>query len=80
MMEKGQAKEYYGIITAIWKQFHKDIAIVDSISDPQDKRWEEIVARYEDIEKSAPASVQDYANSMILMHIAELEKRWRFKR
>ena len=51
-----EKKEYYGIITEIWK------AICDD---------------FDAIEASAPEHMKRYAGEMVLLHVDELERRWR---
>lgn len=74
-----EKKAYYGIITEIWKSFRNDLETVAGITDPEDARWTEIVERYEAIERNAPQGLKRYAGEMVLMHVRELEDKWRFR-
>ena len=72
-----EKKAYYGIVTDIWKAFRKHLNTVDAITDAQDPRWDEIVRDFERIEADAPPELKKYAGDMILLHVDELERRWR---
>lgn len=72
-----EKKEYYGIITEIWKAFRKHIDTVAEITDWRDERWRNIVSDFERIEKDAPEALKRYVGDMVLLHVDELERRWR---
>lgn len=72
-------KAYYNIITEIWKSFKADLTLVAEIKDPQDARWVALCDRYDKIYEDAPDAVKSYAFGMVQMHVAELEKRWRWR-
>lgn len=72
-----EKKEYYKIITEIWKAFRKHIDMVADIKDWRDERWAEIVSDFERIEKSAPPELKRYVGDMVLLHVDELERKWR---
>ena len=42
-----EKREYYKILTEIWKMFREDMESVKSIESANDKAWKEMVARYE---------------------------------
>lgn len=75
MME--EKKEYYGIITEIWKLFRKYIDTVSEITSATDKRWEKICNDFDAIEAGAPEHMKRYAGEMVLLHVDELERKWR---
>ena len=72
-----EKKEYYGIITEIWKAFRKHIETVSEIKSADDPRWKAICDDFDAIEASAPASMKRYVGDMVLLHVDELERRWR---
>lgn len=72
-----EAKSYYNIVTAIWKLFKASIPEVADITDPQDPRWAKICDDFDAIEASAPANMKRYVGDMVLLHVDELERRWR---
>ena len=72
-----EAKAYYKIVTEIWKAFRTYLATVADITDPADPRWKQIVESFERIEEGAPESLKRYAGDMVLLHVDELERKWR---
>ena len=70
-------KEYYAILLEIWKLFRKHINTVSDITSATDARWKEICDDFEKIEESAPPELKRYAGEMVLLHVDELERRWR---
>ena len=72
-------KAYYKVLTDIWALFRADLSVAHEIKSPEDPRWIAACDRYEAIVAAAPADLQDYADSMIRMHVYELEKQWRWK-
>lgn len=79
MSSEQEARQYHAIITAVWQEFKQDIAIVNEITNSNDKRWVALCDRYDKICDDAPDAVKSYAFGMVQMHVAELEKRWRWK-
>lgn len=73
------AKECYKITTAIWKSFRADLSAVATIGSAEDAEWKAMCDRYERIAESAPKDIRGWASDMALVHIAELERRWRWK-
>ena len=72
-----EKKEYYGIITEIWKAFRKHIGTVSEITSATDPRWKSICDDFDAIEANAPEHMKRYAGEMVLLHVDELERRWR---
>ena len=72
-----EAKAYYKIVTEIWKTFRRHLDTVSGITDWRDEKWKAIVDDFEHIEKSSPESLKRYVGDMILLHVDELERRWR---
>lgn len=72
-----EAKAYYKIVTEIWKAFRTHLATVADITDPADPRWKQIVESFEQIEEGAPEHMKRYAGDMVLLHVDELERKWR---
>ena len=72
-----EKKEYYGIITEIWKAFRKHIDTAVDIKSATDERWEKICDDFDAIEANAPEHMKRYAGEMVLLHMDELERRWR---
>ena len=70
-------KDYYAIIGEIWKAFRKHVDTVNSITSATDERWEKICDDFDVIEASAPEHMKRYAGEMVLLHVDELERRWR---
>ncbi len=70
-------KEYYEILTAIWKAFRNWLPTIPSITSAQDPRWKQLVEEFEKIEATAPPDLKRYAGAMVAMHVDELERRWR---
>ena len=70
-------KDYYSIIGEIWKTFRKHIGTVSEITSATDARWKEICNDFDAIEASAPEHMKRYAGAMVLLHVDELERRWR---
>ena len=70
-------KDYYSIIGEIWKTFRKHIGTVSEITSATDPRWKTICDDFDRIEASAPAHLKRYAGDMVLLHVDELERRWR---
>ena len=80
MDTKELKKSYYKIITDIWALYREDLQTVQGIKSADDPRWANICDRYEKLVADAPAGVRDYCDSMMRVHIYELEKQWRFKK
>jgi len=72
-------KTYYSCILQLWQAFKTDLVTVQDIKSADDPRWESICDHYEKLVADAPAEVRDYADSMMRVHIYELEKCWRWK-
>ena len=70
-------KDYYSIIGEIWKTFRKYIGTVSEITSTTDPRWKTICDDFDAIEASAPEHMKRYAGEMVLLHVDELERRWR---
>ena len=75
-----EKREYYKVLTAIWKLFKASMEEVGSISDANDPKWLRIVADFEAIYKDAPREIKPYANDMMLVHVKALEDMWRWKK
>ena len=75
-----EKREYYKVLTAIWKLFKASMEEVSSITDPYDPKWLRIVADFEAIYKDAPREIKPYANDMMLVHVRALEDMWRWKK
>jgi len=75
-----EKREYYKVLTAIWKLFKASIPEVADISDAHDPKWLRIVADFEAIYKDAPREIKPYANDMMLVHVSTLESMWRWKK
>ena len=69
--------EYKKIMTEILRLMKEHLATVADIADPADPRWKQIVESFERIEESAPESLKRYAGDMVLLHVDELERKWR---
>ena len=74
-----EKREYYKVLTAIWKLFKASIPEVQDITDANDPKWLRIVADFEAIYKDAPREIKPYANDMMLVHVNALEDMWRWK-
>lgn len=74
-----EKREYYKVLTAIWKLFKASMEEVNSITDAYDPKWLRIVADFEAICKDAPREIKPYANDMMLVHVKALEDMWRWK-
>ena len=70
-------KSHYGVIAAIWKLLRDDLLVAPTITSSQDRRWVDMVSRYEAIEKHAPAELKYYVSSMVALHVDILERMWR---
>ena len=70
-------KEYYAILLEIWKLFRTHLTTIEGITDCQDARWSQIVSDFEKVETDAPPELKRYAGEMVLLHVDELERRWR---
>ena len=70
-------KEYYAILSEIWKLFRTHINTVSQITSATDPRWKTICDDFDAIEASAPEHMKRYAGEMVLLHVDELERRWR---
>ncbi len=70
-------KATFEIVKAIWLLFQNDMTIAPTITNAQDHRWVDMVARYEAIEKQAPPELAWYTGSMVLLHVDALERMWR---
>ena len=75
-----EKREYYNVLTAIWKLFKASIPEVTDISDAYDPKWLRIVSDFEAIYKDAPREIKPYANDMMLVHVNALEDMWRWKK
>ena len=74
-----EKKEYYKVLTEIWKMFREDMETVKAIRSANDKAWTNMVARYEAVADNAPRETKAYANDMMLVHVKALEDMWRWK-
>lgn len=72
-----EKRDYYGILTEIWKAFRKHIETVSEITSATDTRWKAICDDFDRIEASAPPHLKKYAGDMVALHVWELERRWR---
>ena len=72
-----ELKEYHNIIQEIWKTLKASMLIAAEITSPTDPRWVKICMNFDRIYDNAPADMKDYTDSMVKMHIYELERRWR---
>ena len=72
-----ELKEYHNIVQKIWKLFKTSMEEVVCITDPQDPRWAKICNDFERIEKDAPPEFKRYVGNMVLLHVDELERKWR---
>ena len=70
-------KDYYSIIGEIWKTFRKHIGTVSEITSATDEEWKAICDDFDAIEAGAPEHMKRYAGAMVLLHVDELERRWR---
>ena len=70
-------KDYYSIIGEIWKTFRKYIGTVSEITSATDPHWKTICDDFDAIEANAPEHMKRYAGAMVLLHVDELERRWR---
>ena len=75
-----EKREYYKVLTAIWKLFKASISEVADITDAYDPKWLRIVSDFETIYKDAPREIKPYANDMMLVHVSTLESMWRWKK
>ena len=75
-----EAKNYYNIVTGMWKLFKSGMTEVENISDANDPKWLKIVAGFEQLANEAPRSVRAYATDMMLVHVKALEDMWRWKK
>ena len=75
-----EKREYYKVLTAIWKLFKASMEEVGSITDAYDPKWLRIVADFEAIYKDAPREIKPYANDMVMVHVKALEDMWRWKK
>ena len=75
-----EKREYYKVLTAIWKLFKASIPEVQDISDAYDPKWLRIVSDFEAVYKDAPREIKPYANDMMLVHVKTLEDIWRWKK
>ena len=69
--------EYKRIMTEILRLMKEHLTTIETITDCQDPRWVKICMDFDRIYDNAPADMKDYADSMVKMHIYELERRWR---
>lgn len=69
--------EYKRIMTEILKAFRKHLDTVSEIKSADDPRWNAICDDFDAIEASAPVSMKRYVGDMVLLHVDELERRWR---
>lgn len=70
-------KEYYAILSEIWKLFRTHLTTIETITDCRDAKWAQIVSDFEKVETDAPPELKRYAGEMVLLHVDELERRWR---
>ena len=68
------AKEYYKILTDIWKTYKKHLPEVEQVLDYDSPTWKTICDDFERIPDAAPPGLKDYADSMARVHVFELEK------
>ena len=69
-------KQYYNIMTALWKMFREDIAKAGDEMDSE--TWLALVGKYDTIYKQYHGTPYErYASEMILAHVHELENIWR---
>lgn len=73
-----EKKQYHDIITSIWKLLKTNLDVIKDIESAEDPRWAKICVDFDRIYDNAPADMKDYADSMVKMHIYELERRWRY--
>ena len=71
------AKEYYKILTDIWRTYKKHLPEVEQVIDYDSPTWKTICDDFERIPDAAPPGLKDYADSMARVHVYELERRWR---
>ena len=71
------AKEYYKILTDIWKTYKKHLPEIEQVIDYDSPTWKTICDDFDAIEASAPEHMKRYAGEMVLLHVDELERRWR---
>ena len=71
------AKEYYKILTDIWKTYKKHLPEIEQVIDYDSPIWKTICDDFDAIEDSAPEHMKRYAGEMVLLHVDELERRWR---
>ena len=69
--------EYKKIMTEILRLMKEHLVTVADITDPADPRWKQIAESFERIEEGAPESLKRYAGDMVLLHVDELERKWR---
>lgn len=69
--------EYKRVMTEILKAFRKHIETVSEIKSADDPRWKAICDDFDAIEAGAPEHMKRYAGEMVLLHVDELERRWR---
>ena len=69
--------EYKRIMTEILMLMKKHLTTIETITDCQDPRWKTICDDFDAIEASAPEHMKRYAGAMVLLHVDELERRWR---
>lgn len=72
-----EKKAYHDIITSIWKLLKAHMDTVDDIKSADDPRWAKICNDFDAIEAGAPEHMKRYAGEMVLLHVDELERRWR---
>ena len=77
MMDQETAKKYYDIILACWKSFHEHLPEIEQVIDYDSPIWKTICDDFDAIEDSAPEHMKRYAGEMVLLHVDELERRWR---
>ena len=71
------AKEYYKILADIWKTYKKHLPEIEQVIDYDSPIWKTICDDFDAIEDSAPEHMKRYAGEMVLLHVDELERRWR---
>ena len=72
-----ELKEYHNIVQEMWKLFKASMVIAGSITSANDPRWIKINSDFKRICDNVSPAEQDYADSMMRLHIYELERRWR---
>ena len=69
--------EYKRIMTEILRLMKEHLTTIETITDCQDVKWAQIVSDFEKVETDVPPELKRYAGEMVLLHVDELERRWR---